>query len=455
MRSFVRTAVFLAGFGSAGAAVAQPPAKLPETQLPVAPPPAIPKAANPGVDTPGLPMPNPTPANAPGAPGCSACTSLADAVYDPNCYLFDQSDRLRLRGWANGGYIYNPSNPASRFNGPYNATDRSNEPMFNQAYAIAELVLPQDGSFGFGARADVLYGFDFNLAQSVGFETRPNGGTKWNSSQYYGLALPQAYGEVGTEQLSMKVGHFYSILGYEQIPAVNNFFYSHSYSFQFGQPFTFWGGLATAKLTSNWQVQAGLTNGWNTLDGPSDFLNVIGGVKYTPDCQWFWTSFTFTAGKNPSNPGGVVDVPNTYGYRGMYNWLFGLTLTPRLEYVFNYTFGIQENGTAGGDAARWYGIDNYFYFRCSDSLKVGTRVEWFRDEDGTRVGLNRPANPNKVPLPGSYYAVTFGANYTPVSNVMFRPEIRCDWATDTVRDPYTDGRRQYQLTLGGDLIFRF
>ena len=67
---------------------------------------------------------------------------------------------------------------------------------------------------------------------------------KWNG-EYYGLALPQMYGEVGNKTISAKIGHFYTPIGYEGVPAVNNFFYSKSYSYQFAGPFTHWGGIAT------------------------------------------------------------------------------------------------------------------------------------------------------------------------------------------------------------------
>jgi hypothetical protein len=77
---------------------------------------------------------------------------------------------LNLRGWVAGGFVGNTSDPSSKFNGPYNAIDRANEPMANQVYLIGERALPQCG-WGVGGRVDVLYGLDFNLAQSLGFET--------------------------------------------------------------------------------------------------------------------------------------------------------------------------------------------------------------------------------------------------------------------------------------------
>lgn len=49
--------------------------------------------------------------------------------------VFPEFGGIPFYGWLNGGYIYNASNPTSRFNGPYNAVDTDEIP-FNQAYAV-------------------------------------------------------------------------------------------------------------------------------------------------------------------------------------------------------------------------------------------------------------------------------------------------------------------------------
>jgi opacity protein-like surface antigen len=134
---------------------------------------------------------------------------------DPGFNLMPAGQRFSLRGWVDGGYIYNTDAPNSHFNGPYNSVYRSNDPMFNQAYLIAEFLLPQDGSFGVGGRIDGLWGLDYYLAQSRGLEKNPDGSPRWNHNLYYGVAVPQAYGEIGTIDHNVKIGHFYSIVGYE------------------------------------------------------------------------------------------------------------------------------------------------------------------------------------------------------------------------------------------------
>ncbi|MBA2484833.1 MAG: outer membrane beta-barrel protein [Nitrospira sp.] len=111
--------------------------------------------------------------------------------------VFPQDTFIRARGWIDAGYTYNTSSPTSHFNGPYNAIDRD-IPQLNQLYLILDRPLQPGGAWSIGGRVDVLYGYDFFLAQSNGLERRANGTPHWNQS-HYGLAIPQAYAEVGND----------------------------------------------------------------------------------------------------------------------------------------------------------------------------------------------------------------------------------------------------------------
>ena len=55
--------------------------------------------------------------------------------------------------------------------------------------------------------------------------------------------MPQLYAEIAYNDLKVKVGHFYTPIGYEVVQVPQNFFYSHSYSHTFGEPFTHTGFL--------------------------------------------------------------------------------------------------------------------------------------------------------------------------------------------------------------------
>lgn len=369
-------------------------------------------------------------------------------------YLFPQGERTSVRGWLDGGFMGNSGNPGSKFNGPYNAVDRANEAMFNQAYLIAERVLPTDGSFGAGGRVDLLYGEDFLLAMSQGWEIQPGGGPGWNSGEYYGLAMPQLYAEFGTQELSVKLGHFYTIVGYEGVPAVGNFFYSKAYSYQFAGPFTEWGGLASWKPTKNFEVTGGLVNGWNAVDANINAVNFLGRARVQNDPNSLAASFAIITGDQPSNVAGLPNIADVAANRTRYSLILEARPTNRVEYVFHQWLGTQADGVPSGGTALWAGIDQYLYYSVNEQWKAGARFEWFNDVDGTRVGLNRPSNPNKPPLPGNFFSLTVGPNWLPTQNLMLRPELRWDFYDGDTK-PFNDGTKTNQLMLGFDAILKF
>lgn len=384
---------------------------------------------------------------------CTSHRGCCTTPVDPYQRLLPQNGLVRVRGWMDAGILGNTQNPASGFNGPYNS-QMIDSGQFNQAYLIMDRVLTNDRGLAIGGRFDMLYGADYLVAQSAGLEVTRTGGSRWNSSPYYGLALPQAYGEIGNTSKSVKLGHFYSIVGYEGVQAANNFFYSHAYSYQFAGPFTHWGGLGSWQPSDRWQVQAGVINGWNSLDNSVDQAAFMGGLKYTDDVNRWWSSFAIVTGNEQNNPAGLPTVANAVANRTRYSYIVNKQIGCRTEYVFHQWLGSQATGYPGGGTALWYGLDQYLYYRLNARWRLGTRVEWFRDEGGTRVGLTTPLNPNVAPLPGTYASWTVGGNWTPTQNVVIRPELRWDTYAGSAR-PYNDGTQTYQLLLGVDAIVQF
>jgi hypothetical protein len=393
---------------------------------------------------------------------CS-CESSKDCCDSKACAAADCCGRwyalpqdccgINIHGWVNGGFIWNTEHPDSAFNGPYNAVDRANEGMLNQVYLVAEKALPACGT-GIGARLDVMYGEDYLLNQSIGLETRPDGTARWNS-EYYGVAMPQAYVSVGNQDASLQVGHYYTLDGYEDPEATVNFFYSRSYSYQFAGPFTHWGARLNYRLNDAWLVQAGMHNGWDALDRVSDDIGVTGKIRYDDCATGIWSSLAVTTGKEYNDLSGQA-MTEDFTNRTRYTWLVNVPVTCRLTYVFNHWLGFQEEGAEDGDRADWYGIDQYLYYTINCRWQAGLRFEWFRDEEGTRVGLNRPSNLNNPPFAGDFYSLTFGFNWTPTENLRLRPEIRADWYDgDAPQLPFNDGTDDNQLMVGLDAILLF
>jgi hypothetical protein len=132
----------------------------------------------------------------------------------------------------------------------------------------------------------------------------------------------------------------------------------------------------------------------------------------------------------------------------------------RLTYVLQHDLGYEANAGINVNFqvvdAMWYGINQYVFYHWTDTIDLGVRVEWFRDEDNARVLA--------IPLGfavtgGNYVATTFGFNWRPCENVILRPELRWDWSD--VDPPgrratgmYDDFTKESQLTLGLDLILK-
>ncbi len=353
-----------------------------------------------------------------------------------------------LTGWLDVGATANADSPASRFNGPLAFNDQ-NEFQVNQLYAVLERQANTGGSgWDWGARVDVLFGTDYVFNQMTGWETFPNGANRWNAGPDYGLVTPQAYGEVAYNRLSMKVGRFYTIIGYENTRAVTNFFYSHSYTLMYGEPFMHTGGLLTFE-GDVWTLYGGLVNGWDQFDGLSDNLAFLAGATYAPCHGAYTISGSIISGEEG------VDLGGPYTPRTMYSLVFDWHVTDRVEYVLQHDLGWQEAVFAGGQQdAEWYGINQYLYYTLNDCWRFGARLEWFRDDDGFRVTGSRTGNPFGGGLAGNYYAATLGANWIPSLNVIVRPEVRWDWF-DGNGLPYDDGTSDDQFTAAVDVILRF
>jgi len=376
--------------------------------------------------------------------------------------LFDETCRgWQAYGWIDIGYTYNSDDPATRYNGPLSFNDRDDEFQANQMYVVLEKTIdPGCDCWEFGGRVDMIFGTDGRFTQARGLEQNQNGGQDLNSGQrFYHLAIPQFYAEIGKGDVSFKIGHFYTIIGYEGVASTRNFFYSHAYTMQYGEPFTHTGVLMTYDYSSQIQFKAGVTNGWNIfsindLAGTGvDHGEFLGGV--------FWTSCD-----ENTTLAGTVSVANAevnIGGPTRTRTLFSAVATHKFcgdfEYVIQSDIG-QHNGASGitnGADAEWYGVNQYLFYTINDCWKAGLRYEWFRDDDGARVAAVGNGNPAGGPFVGNFQQFTAGLNWTPTSNLTIRPEARWDWFSRSVvtTNPFDDGTKNSQFTLAIDAVFQY
>jgi len=379
--------------------------------------------------------------------GCpSSCASCCDQPYR----LFDlqalRCRRIEIGGWLDQGITANPDRPqVVPFNGPVTFNDRANEYQMNQLYLYAERVA-RTGGYGFdvGGRVDFLYGTDHRFTTARGLEDDWNG-----DRRFYGLAMPQLYADVALNRLTVRMGHFYTILGYESVMAPQNFFYSHAYAHQYGEPFTHTGMLAIYDLNDCWSFSGGFDRGWDNWEDNNNDLSFLGGVTWTSPSKNTSVGFAMTLGDEDDLG------ENT---RFVYSLVLKQRLTDRLTYILHHNLGHEQNAADGQDA-EWYGLNNYLLYELNRRWSFGLRYEWFSDDDGVRVaGLGLPQGIPLDPVPSHWHALSLGLNYKFNANVMWRSECRWDWVDPLVAvddGPFDDFTDRSQFLWGNDLIIRF
>jgi len=296
--------------------------------------------------------------------------------------------------------------------------------------------------------------------------------------------MPQLYAELGYGNHAVKFGHFYTIIGYEVVPAIGNFFYTHAYTMQYGEPFTHTGILDTWKVTDQFTMYGGITNGWDNYSDPINIVGIAnpnypgansnaaflggGSIKSADESQML--TITVSTGNEPA----TVASPAPVGNRSILSTVYVNELTDKLTYVFQNDNGWQFNAftdpafntlnQAQPGTALWYGINQYMFYKLSDTLTGGLRLEWFRDNNGYRVisGLRNALF--GVPFSqggfqGNFWEMTWGLNWKPNNNWIIRPELRYDWySPDSPGTPLPYGRNfnQYGQFYGGcDAIWQF
>lgn len=386
---------------------------------------------------------------------------------------------IQVGGWIDQGVTWNGDNPQNHFNTPVLFNDRSNEYQLNQLNVFLETPVAADGTaLELGGRVDFLFGTDFRFLTVPGLEEHLNGTRKFNSEdrRFYGFAMPQWYLELALPVLdgaSFKFGHFYSIFGHDRVQAPENFFYSHTYTFAYGQPFTHSGMLAEFKLDPRFSLFAGLTTGWDNLRHPSDKIGFLGGFTWSNVEGWTELRFALHVGDDLTgvNLSDQPIVNNRFGYSLVLTHM----LTDSLTWVMQHDLGFQEdgrmlvdniNGTIDFDRAHWYGITQHLIYEMDESLAAGLRFEWFADKDLSRTLAPVSFDPGGPIVTGSnYFALTAGLNWKPCEHIVIRPELRWDWS-DIEGNPAAPGGNSNfrvfddrsdagQFLFSTDVIIRF
>jgi CheY-like chemotaxis protein len=369
--------------------------------------------------------------------------------------------RFKIYGWVESGITFNPDDPKDRQNFGSLFGDRSNEPLLNQAVITLERTLPTGlTAFDWGFKLQGLFGADARWTHSLGLLDNTMHETVQPDvlEAYLALHLPI----LSAGGVDLKLGKFTTLEGAETIYPRSNFFYSHSYIFNFGIPFNHTGALAIWHATSQLDLCGGVTRRVNTsIEDNNDALAFHGGVGLTLfDGKLTALATTHIGPETPNN---------NHDNRYLNDLAITAKVSKNLTSITDLNYIYDKAADATG-----YGMAQSLVYTINDTFSVGGRGEIWRDEDGfyvTSFAANDDANDalrggavtlDRRTVGGgstTYGAVTIGVNIKPpvpkpASSLVIRPELRFDRSLNDTT-PFIDSSERNQFTAGIDVIIGF
>lgn len=366
--------------------------------------------------------------------GCGASGLLGLGLLGGGCNLGDPWKLapngiagVTVGGWTSVGF--HDRNNYYSFN---NYADRV---QLGQQWLFAEKIANGSEGIGFGGRIDYVYGTDGPDTQAFGIANPGHWDNNWDNGGAYGHSIPQLYGEVAVGDLSVKVGHFFTIVGNEVVQSTGNFFYSRQFTFYNAEPFTHTGALSTYNVDADTQLYNGYVMGWDSgFDDNGDAY--IGGFKKKLN-DTFTLLYTTVLGRFGDRNAGAVGENG-----GIQNVILTANLTEKLTYI-SQTDVLYTHANAGGTFRNTFGNINYLIYKVNDCVSIGNRFEWFNFSGAAFNNVKNDDNFN----------YTAGINYKVNSNLMLRPEAR--WVWDRQRYGFNENSASSQVACGGDMVFTF
>lgn len=399
----------------------------------------------------------------------AAGPALADDQPPPHPTVNTPVGPIMFSGSVEAGVNGNVDDPANHTNFGQLFTERANTFRMNQAEATAEKDLdPNATGLDWGFKFEPMYGTDARITHTFGLWDRAT-----NSPYQFDIveANLQAHVPVVVPGgVDLKAGIYSTPIGYEVINATGNFFYTHSYIFNYGIPLKHFGIISTAHATSLLDVwfgvdtgnQAFIPNRWGDNNAAAAILGGFGinnpipnltilalthlgpGQGYNKSSS---TNFINGAGRAQDVNGHsqqIYDIVTTYKVND------NLSVANEIDYikddlgVTNCTNRLLCHSGATAEGTALYGI-----YTLNDQLSFGARGEVFRDDQGFFVATETAGqgfvdSERAITGPGSgvysvgkatYSELTLGVNYKPPLPAMplnagltLRPEFRWDHA---------------------------
>jgi len=352
--------------------------------------------------------------------------------------------RLRFFGWANGGFTW-----ADSGTGLLRVEPRMNRYsdawLLNQAAFVLERTLSENQS-------DWSWGFrgEFYMGADAAFLHPPNGfGPSPTDSPRFSTDFRQAYFSFHAPILTkggvdFKLGRQYTPIGYETAMSPYRPMHSFAYAWMYSQNGATSGVTATVHATPKLDVIGGVTLGANSMynfegRAPNYLLR---GLYWLGPSKRTKLVGTFYTGPKPisSAKGRQGSWQSVAEAQVIHNFNRRLTLVSET----NLGWSTRDPGNQLR-TSKWYGTYGLGIFHVNPHLDVNSRMEWFKDADGSRIGTR-----------GNYGEIAVGPNLMATHMLNFRPEIRWDTASNRVfGSADRSDRKSHQWTYAFETLIKF
>ena len=276
-----------------------------------------------------------------------------------------------------------------------------------QANATFAYLPPQ----GFGVLSHLIFGRDaFPLAQ--------NG---YNPDVFdnptFGLMVAEAYMQYQLHQTTFTLGQIQSPAGYEQLDYSLNSIFSNSILYGYAEPGVQTGAFITQAINEQLSLNAGISNGWDTIKIAGQMNSFDLGLTYKPVEQVCLSVAGFLGHAFLSNNMTTSGSTSRLNYINMYATWYA---TPKLEFAINADYAVQQKAilpTNIATEAKWRGITGYVDYKIMEKWLASARMEIFDDADGFRTGVRQ-----------NWREATISLAYKPTKHWQIRAGTRHDFS---------------------------
>lgn len=292
---------------------------------------------------------------------------------------------------------------------------------------------------GVGGFTQIIAGYDAYTISPLGWD--PNVFQLKN----VGLAITQAYLQYKVADFTIQVGEEASLAGWEDYIYTKDSMFSRAIVYAYAEAGSHMGIRAIKQLNDNVGLTLGVFNGWNTIESAGRLNAVEAGFTFADNNSW---QMNVNALMSPQY---FTDLANTgpQGIRRFLEWYGSYQLTPQLQIVGIYDYGIQTRAllpTGGINQAVWFGLSLYLNYSISDDWFTSLRGEVFDDKDGYRTGVRQ-----------NWREATLSLDYRAIKNLHIIAETRHDFSNVTafINKGSNPGLNQNQQSYALDLMYVF